>query len=89
MTQPQTSAEERRRRPLLQYVIRKDGDRFVIDRSTNGTKPSHALIFGAPMRMGYAATLKDARGLITSVVDGARCLPRRKDDPVDVVEVWV
>jgi hypothetical protein len=79
----------RRRRPLLQYVIRRAGETFVIERSTAGSKPSHALIFGAPTRFGQADKLETARELITSVVDGARRLPRRKDDRADVVEVWV
>jgi hypothetical protein len=81
------SSADPRRRPLVQYVVTKVGPAaFVVHRGVLGAKPSHALIVGAPIRVGTAETLASARGLIPH---GCRNLGRRRDDAVDVVEVWV
>lgn len=82
----------RRRRPLEQYVILRKpsdvygtGEFFQVERSAAGSKPSHWLIH-PPYSVGAGPTLEDARRYVPA---GFKRLPRRKDDRVDVVEVWV
>lgn len=97
----QTSAdlEAARRRPLVQYEIRKrirvlpatpefeaaTVDEFEILRSPGGSKPSHQLIDPA-VRVASAPNLETAR---LAIPPGYKRLDRRKDDRADVVEVWV
>lgn len=88
----QTSAdrEAARRRPLDQYVInraRVPGGVvfFSVERSAAGSKPSHLLINRAEIA-GQGATLEEARRHVPA---GFKRMDRRKDDPIDLVEVWV
>jgi hypothetical protein len=87
--QEQLAKEEARRRPLVQYVVlRKDanfGTIYTVERSAAGSKPSHWMIH-PPEYLGGGITLDQARELVPS---GFKRLDRRKDDRVDVVEVWV
>jgi hypothetical protein len=78
----QTSA---RARPLRQYVISRDGDRFAVSISAAGSKPSHWLIH-PPERLSGAPDLESARLLVPS---GYKRMDRRKDDPLSLVEVWI
>lgn len=95
----QTSAEAARRRPLVQYEIRRRKrvlpatpefeattvEELEIFRSAGGSKPSHQLVEPAVL-VASAPTLEVAR---LAVPEGYRHLARRKDDRVDLVEVWV
>ena len=83
--QAQTSAHEARRRPLLQFVISKVGPIFAVHKSTCGVKGGAELL-EKPVLHASAPTLERARAEIPA---GCRRLPRRRDDRVDVVEVWV
>lgn len=87
----QTSAEERRRRPLVQYVLTRKWPEdngfpyYLVEESAAGSKPSHWLIH-PPKFVGRGDTILEARQLVP---EGYKRLDRRKDDRVDVVEVWV
>lgn len=79
-----------RRRPLEQYVIsraRVPGGVvfFSVERSAAGSKPSHWMIH-RPDIAGQASTIEAARAFVPP---GFKRMDRRKDDRVDVVEVWV
>lgn len=83
-------AAEARRRPLVQYVITwtkaPSGYRFLeVHRSAAGSKPSHWLI-DKPEFVGFANTITLARQFVP---EGFTRMDRRKDDRVEVVEVWV
>lgn len=88
-TEVQTAAETARRGPLVQFVIVKahdaGGAHYRVERSDAGSKPSHWLIH-PPVLAGSAITLEGARMFVPS---GFKRMDRRKDDRVDVVEVWV
>lgn len=98
MTQPAQTSAEARRRPLMQYVISRheitlrahgEPDRtivsFRVHRSPGGSKPSHELI-DRPELLGAGPSLERAREYVPP---GFKRMDRRKDDRVDVVEVWV
>lgn len=79
------SSAEARRRPLVQYVVSQKGEGFVVHRNTCGVKGGGEFL-EKPEVFAEATSLNIARAAIPA---GYRRLPRRKDDRVDVVEVWV
>jgi hypothetical protein len=89
--QEQLAKEEARRRPLVQYVITQktpmqgDNPVYTVEQSAAGTKPSHWLI-DPPQFLGSSVSLEQIRRFVPA---GYKRLDRRKDDRVDVVEVWV
>lgn len=85
-----SSREQARRRPLVQYVVLRVqppqcGEYFEVHRSAAGSKPSHWMV-ERPVYVGFANTLELVR---RHVPEGYKRLDRRKDDRADVVEVWV
>jgi hypothetical protein len=85
MPEPAQTSADARHRPLVQYVISRVGDIFAVHRATCGVKGSGELL-EKPVLHESALTLARARD---SIPPGYRNIGRRKDDRVDVVEVWV